>query len=619
MARVDAAPRRAPEPRAPARGWLLGLALALATLAAYLPAARACFVWDDDWYLTENPHLGDLGGLARLWVPGNTVQYYPAVFTSFWLERRVFGLEPAGYHVVNAVLHALNAVLVWRLCRALRIPGAWFVGAAFGLHPVHVESVAWITERKNVLSGFFYLSAFLAFLRFQAEPAGAPRARAEPAERPSSRRWWYGASLALFVLALLSKTVTCSLPAALILVLLWRREPITLRKLAPLAPMFVLGLVLALHTAHIERTQVGAEGPEFELALGERLVLAARALVFYPQKLLVPWPLIFVYPRWELDPTEPAAIVSVALVLIVAAAAIAAYRRGVRGPALALAFFAGTLFPALGFFNVYPMRYSFVADHFQYLASLGILALVVGGIATLAPDRRIAGLAGAAVLAGLGVLTARQCAVYADAETLWRATLRLNPGAWIAHSNLAKLLSERGENEEALRLLRQAQALPMGAKAAASVRFNLAVTLGKLGRYPEALALYRELQESGGGMELKLALTLERLGRDEEAEIFYRKALAGEAAPDALIPFGVHLLRRGRPEEAIEWLERFVGTNPDDANALMFLADAYAGAGRLDDAIQAGEHALESARAQEDGARMAEFIEKRLGQYRGGA
>ena len=590
------------------RAWLLGLALLLATFVAYLPAVRAGYVWDDDWYLSENALLRDAGGLARIWIPGNTPQYYPAVFTSFWLEWRLFGADPGGYHLVNVALHALGALLVWRLFRALEVPGAWLVGAVFALHPVHVESVAWITERKNVLSGVFYLSAALAYLRF----LGSAGERA----LPRVSRWrWYAAALLLFAGALLSKTVTCSLPAALILVLLWRRERLHLGRLAPLAPFFALGLALALHTAWLERTHVGAEGPDYAFGFAERAQIAGRALFFYPQKLLFPWPLVFVYPRWELDASDPGAYAPVVLVAAVAVLALAAYVRGTRGPALALAFFAATLFPALGFFNFYPMRYSFVADHFQYLASLGVIALVVGAAARSVSNRALAGAAALAVLSVLAVMTWRQARVYESEETLWRATLRHNPGAWMAHSNLAKVLSERGMNEDALEHLERALALNPGSRAADRIRSNLAVTLSKLDRHGEALENYLRVQASSGGMELELARTLERLGRDEDAERFYREAL-DEGDPEALVPFGVHLLRRGRPDEAIPWLERFIDLHPDAADAMMFLADAYAAAGRLDDAIRTGERALELARARGE-SRMSDVIRRRLGPYRG--
>jgi tetratricopeptide (TPR) repeat protein len=307
----------------------------------------------------------------------------------------------------------------------------------------------------------------------------------------------------------------------------------------------------------------------------------------------------------------------VALVLIIAWASIVGYRRGVRGPALTLAFFAVTIFPALGFFNVYPMRFSFVADHFQYLASLGIIALVVGGLATMVSNRAMTNIAGALILAVLAILTWRQCFIYENEKTLWRDVALRNPRAWIAHNNLAEMLSKQGEYDEALKRLELALTSTTSDKAADQIRLNRAIALGKLGRHQDALKQFQWLQQSKGGMEVKLAQTLERLGRDDEAETFYRKALDGEDRSEALTHFGLHLLRLGRPVEAVACFESFLELHPEDADVRMFLADSYAGAGRLEDAIHAGEQALERARSQGKD-RMAGFIVKRLEQYRGG-
>ena len=588
------------------RTWALALLLVVATLLAYLPALRAGTIWDDDWYLTENPYLDDLAGLGRLWIPGSTPQYYPAVFTTFWIEKHLWGVAPAGYHLVNVALHALNAVLVSRLAKRLALPGAWLLGALFALHPVHVESVAWISERKNVLSGLFYLLAALAYLRFEPAKGNGVVAR---------RMGWYSAAFALFVLALLAKSVTCSLPAALILFLLWRDGRVTRRELLPLVPFFAIGLVLALHTAWLERTHVGAEGVAFDFRPAERVLIASKALLFYPQKLFLPWPLVFQYPRWELHSARLASFWPVPVLFFAATGAWIAYRRGRRGPALALAFFAATIFPALGFVDVYPMRYTFVADHFQYLASLGILALVAGAVAPVLARHRSAAVVSGAVLVAFGVLTARQCLVYRNAEALWTATLVHNPGAWMARTNLADALSARGEHEAALAELERALALAPPRAAVEQIRGNIALAYGKLGRFEDALAQYRSLQADGADVDLRLAQTLERLGRDDEAEAAFRQALAGDSAAEAMLPFGLHLLRRERPAEAVTWLAHFADAHQGSVDALMFLADARAACGDLDAAIDAAERALTAARAAGD-ARTAGLVEERLGQFR---
>ena len=358
------------------RLWLGVLGIALTTVVAYRPAMDGGFIWDDDDYVTNNGLLRSDPGLVRLWEPGQTHQYYPAVFTTFWVEYHLWGLNPRGYHVVNVLLHVANALLLWRVMSLLGIPGAWMIGAVFALHPMHVESVAWITERKNVLSGLFYLLSALAYLRF--DPM---RDEDQDAEPPPHPRRFYALSLALFVLALLSKSVTASLPVALALVMVLRRQKVTLRRLLPLVPMLVIGLAASLHTVYLERTTVGAVGAEFDFSFVERCLIASRALLHYPSKLLIPYPLVFIYPRWSIDAGDWRSWVPLLTVFAVAITATIAYLRGRRGPAVAMAFFAVTIFPALGFIDYWPMVYSFVADHFAYLASIGLIALVVAPLA----------------------------------------------------------------------------------------------------------------------------------------------------------------------------------------------------------------------------------------------
>ena len=273
----------------------LAVVIIVVTLIAYLSAIRGGFIWDDNDYLVDNTLLRSGEGLIQLWIPGQTRQYYPGVFTSFWFEYHLWGLDPLGYHITNVVLHILSALLVWRLFSVLGVRGAWMIGAVFALHPVHAESVAWITERKNVLSGLFYLLSALAYLRFDRQVFENRSGRALGG-------WvWYAGALVLFALALLSKTVTCTLPAALILAMLLQRCTIFVARLAPLVPMFALGLLLALQTAYLERVKVGAVGRDFDFSFPDRLLIASQALLFYPTKLLWPWPLMFFYPRWTLD------------------------------------------------------------------------------------------------------------------------------------------------------------------------------------------------------------------------------------------------------------------------------------------------------------------------------
>ncbi len=412
--------------------WVLAAAIALLAIAAYLPALNGDWIWDDDSYVTANVLVQSRSGLADIWtlardpasgalVP-HTPQYYPLVFTTFWVEHALYGLEPLGYHVTNLLLHLANAWLVWRLLARLGVPGAACAAALFALHPMNVESVAWITERKNVLSGLCYLLAFLAFLRF------------DDTRRP---RWWLLALLA-FVGALLSKSVTATLPIAIGAALFWRHRRLGWKEIGPLLPFVVLGVLSGAFTAHLEQVKVGAQGAEFAQSAAERWVLIApRAYWHYALHALWPHPILFVYPRWDPHWGDAAGWIAAGGVLALVAVLFALRPRLGWGPILAVFVSAVTLAPALGFVPVYPHRYSWVADHFAYLGIVPLLALAAAGGAILlgaAPRARIA--AAAIVLLACTAQTHRAARSYDGLERLWTDTLAGNPGAWIARISL---------------------------------------------------------------------------------------------------------------------------------------------------------------------------------------
>jgi tetratricopeptide (TPR) repeat protein len=412
------------------------------TLLAYRPVLQSGFLWDDNFHVTQ-PDQQSVEGLQRIWCEvGATQQYYPLLHTAFWVEHQLWGDAVVGYHLTNILLHAAAACLVVAVVRRLALPGACLAGLIFALHPVCVESVAWISEQKNTLSTVFCLGAALVYLRFDQD------------RRPSR----YFLALGLFVLALLTKTVTATLPAALLVIFWWRRGRLSWRRdLRPLLPWFGLGATAGLLTSWVERTFIGARGADFTLNLLERGLLAGRVIWFYLGKLVWPADLIFIYPRWAIDATVwwqylfPLGV----LALVAGLGIVAQRQRGplARAAAAGLAgflIFAGTLFPALGFINVYPFVFSYVADHFQYQASLGIIVPVAAGL-TLAAGRLLDSRApairwlgpmgGGLLLATLGALTWRQCGMYRDAGTLYRETLARNPACGMAHTNLGDLLS----------------------------------------------------------------------------------------------------------------------------------------------------------------------------------
>jgi protein O-mannosyl-transferase len=459
------------------RSWLgWSVLLVAVTLLAYLPALRGGFIWDDDHYVTQNQTLTHAAGLRQIWLePTSTPQYYPLVHTTFWLEYHLWGLHPAGYHIVNVLLHTLAALLLWCTLARVELPGAWLAAAIFALHPIEAESVAWVSERKNVLSAVFYFSAALAYLRFSPLAAG---------EAPGKRRWsWYALAVALFGAALLSKTVTCSLPAALLLARWWKRGRVSWRDVVPLLPFFVIGAGFGVGTVWLEKHHVGAQGAPWSLTWMERGLVAGRALCFYAAKLVWPAQLTFIYPKWKLSAAQwwqwlfPLAALGIVAVLWTAR------RRIGRGPLAAVLFFAVTLGPALGFFAVYPMRYSFVADHFQYLAGVGLIAL---GAAALS---RIPRFALAVLPTVLGVLTWQQTGIYSDIETLWRDTLAKNPRCWLAHNNLGLELENQGRFKEAFQ--QYAQALPLEPDFPETYN-NFGNALMRQERISEAMENYRQ-------------------------------------------------------------------------------------------------------------------------------
>ena len=569
----------------------------LITVVAYIPAMRGGYIWDDDSYITENSTLRTADGLRRIWFePKASPQYYPLVHTAFWVEYHLWQLHPLGYHLVNVLLHTANAILLLLVLQYLRVPGAWLAAAFFALHPVHVESVAWITERKNVLSGFFYLSSALAYLRF-ANVTGDPANTSLSSDvhpltsTESSRSWgFYAFSLFLFLCALLSKTVTCSLPAAILLVLWWKRGRICRRDILTLIPYFVVGALFGLTTVWLEKYRVGAQGEEWALSFLDRCLVAGRALWFYAGKLVWPHKLTFIYPRWQIDSGVwwqylfPAAAVAVIFILW------SLRRRIGKGPLVAVLFFAGTLVPALGFFDVYPMRFSFVADHFQYLASIGLIALAAASMTAfferLGPRQSTIGFVVCmAVLFVFGVLVWKQGNIYKDAETLYRDTISKNPNAWMAHNNLGVFLEEHGNLDEAMDHFAKAIRIKPDHALA---HYNMAEVLARQEKFEEAMAYNLEalrIKPDYPKPYNSLGVIYARQGKIDQAMLHFYKAL--KLSPyyaSAHNNLGALLARQGKLDEAIAQLSEALRILPDYAKAHNNLGEALMRSGKINQA-----------------------------------
>lgn len=475
---------------------LLAVVLIALAALAYVPLVSAGWVWDDDSYVTRNALLLDPEGLAAIWTPGATPQFYPLVFTSFWIEAQLYGEEfaaqPLGFHLVNWAFHVGSALLLWRVLLRYRVPGAWLAAALFAVHPMQVESVAWVSERKNVMALFLALLSIRCWI-----------AKDEAAGR--ERNGWYVASLLLFAMAMLAKTMVAALAPALVAIDLWRRTPLGPKRLLSILPFFAVGVPLGALTAWIEDTHVGASGSEFALSIADRVVLAPRSGLWYLWTWLWPSGLSFVYERWEVSAANPLQWLPLIAAMALAGACIVAWRRGIRGPAVLAALFVASLFPALGFFNVYPFRFSFVADHFAYVATPVLAAASAWCLVRVAArlPSRVAIAGAGLLLGGLATVSMGQGSAYRDEETLWRRTLATNSRAWMPASNLAGLLVERagsasraGDATRATALASEAEVFARQAvelfPASFSSWLHLSECLRIQGHLPEALSAAQE-------------------------------------------------------------------------------------------------------------------------------
>jgi len=581
-----------------------GLALVLLVVVAYLPALRGQFIWDDDFHVVKCEPLRTLAGLGRIWFqPGATQQFYPVTWTSFWIDFHLWGLNPLGYHAENILLHGINAILAWRILRRLSVPGAWLGAALFALHPVCVESVAWIAERKNTLSGLFFLLTILAAIEFWLPRRVAIQGRsAAPSQAAASLfgPWkFYWLTLAFFLCALGSKTVTASLPGVILLLVWWKRGRWVSKDWLLVVPFVVFGLALSAITANIEHQFVmqAPNGDEWKLAFAEKFIIAGRAFWFYLGSIVWPHPLVFIYPRWNLQPSRAFSYLPLAAAL--GLGVWLWFKRNSWGrPALmALGYFTGVLLPALGFFNIFPFRYSFVADHFQYLAMIGPLALVAAGMTWVLARLKIKAAKYAAigvVLAVPAVLTWVQTGVYRNMEVLWRDTLAKNPTCWMAHDNLGLYLTENQKFNEAETHYRAAIQIRPNDYIA---YYDLGLQAAIRGQLDEAVANFNqtlELAPTFAMAHYQKANVYAREGNLAEAIRDYNAAL--KAMPDLLMAhynLANTLGRNGNLDGAIEEYHRTLALQPNYAAAQIGLGRTLSSKSDYDGAIEHYRRALQ--------------------------
>jgi tetratricopeptide (TPR) repeat protein len=596
--------------------------LVAATFCAYRHVWQAGFIWDDEMHVTNNPCIVGPLGLKEIWTT-REARYFPLTLTTFWLEHALWGLNPLGYHLVNVAAHCASALALWWVLRILGVRGAWLGAAIWALHPVQVETVAWVTELKNTQSGLFYLLAIGCFVNWtKREESGGPRGRR-----------WYWAALGFSALAVASKSSTTILPVVLALCAWWVERRLRSRVVVALLPIIALcaaAAALTLWTQHLE----GANDAEWARSLGERVVVAGRVPWFYLGKLVWPHPLVFIYPRWTVNASSAASYLPAAGALL-ALFGLWLGRAGPLRPAFfAFGVFIAALLPVLGLLDQFYWRYSFVGDHFQYLASMAPLALAAAAAATVYRwlERKFGGAgrtvfvrAGAALLAGavllaLGAATTIQSKAYRDIESMWRTTLASNPDCWMAsnnlgvhllathreaeaedlfrrtislrprhveaHNNLGNILSRSGRTVEALLEFNRAVAIDPGF---APARFGLGDAYLHSGRLEDAAARYREalkLDPENADGRLNLGAALLGVGRPAEAAVQFQRALAARPSfASAETDLGNAELQLGHPDEAIVHYRRALAIDPTQAEAANNLGIVLVDSGRLDEAI----------------------------------
>ena len=585
----------------PWRNYIFAIALVVATLFTYRPVWYGTPLMDDDAYLIRKPELRSVSGLIRIWAEPQTApqehlrQYHPLVNTVFWLGNKLWGNAMLGYHLVNIALHVVSALLLWKILRELDLAGAWLAAAIFALHPVQVDSVAWLAEVKNTLSGVFFFGCILAYLRFdQTRTRGA-----------------YALALLFLCLGLLAKAIVAMAAVVLPILFWWKRGRLGWKRdFRPLIPFALAGIISGLTTAWMERKFSGAEGEAFAFSFLERLLIAGRAFWFYLGKSLWPSNLLFIYPRWDVNSqTWWQYLFPMAAVCFFALAWV--LRKRWRWLFAGLLIFGAILLPMLGFFNVVFFRLSFVSDHFQYLAILGIIVPFSAGGARLLKrfdgGHRVAGYALVVALLGtLAVLTSRHSVMYHDNDTCSRMVLEKNPNHWMSQINRASELLKKGNVDGALACWENAlEKSPRNLLIRREISRNIGDAFSKMGKLDEAIAQFEKclaMSPDFAEAHHDLANALRKKGQYPDAVAHYESALRFD--PRSVLTLNNlgwllatcvdSSIRNGA--RAVEVAARAdLLSGGEDPLILHTLAAAYAENGQFSQAVETAERALQLA------------------------
>lgn len=337
-------------------------ALVVFALFVYGPSLTGGFIWSDDLSISGNELLRSTNGLYKIWFSTQPQDYWPLTNTSYWIEWRLWGLNPLGYHLTNVVLHCANAWLLWVILRRWSIPGAFLAALFFVVHPVNVVSVAWITQRKNTLSMLFFLVSVLCY-----------------DQRDRRSALWYGLSIVAFLLAMLSKGSVAVLPPMLLLIAWWRNGRVTRDDVLRTVPFFVIAIALTLVNIWFQ-THLAGEAIR-HATFAERLAGAGAVVWFYVYKALLPIDLSFIYPNFQIEVSQ--LVWWLPLLAMIGVTAFLVWlrdRKFGRAALFAWGFYLLAMAPVMGFTDVQFMKYSLVADQYQYLGLLAVCTAVAAAL-----------------------------------------------------------------------------------------------------------------------------------------------------------------------------------------------------------------------------------------------
>lgn len=555
-------------------------------LIVYWPALHAGFIWDDDMFLTLNPLIKASDGLRRFWFTNQAADYWPLTSTSLWLEWRLWGMNPMGYHTTNVVLHLIESLLLWKILYRLKIPGSYLAAVLFLIHPLNVESVAWITQSKNTMAMLFFLITCLCFTNSEETSN----------QSPYYKNKWYYVSLLMFICALLSKGSVILLPIVL-LGIIYTKKSVQASDLVKLVPFTISAFIFTFINVWFQNH---ATHETIRIAnFTERLLGAGAVPWFYLSKIVFPNNLSFIYPQWNISTTNYILWISLVASLVMSVGSLSLLRSKFSFISYSWLYFCLMLIPVMGFADIYFMKYSLVADHYCHLAIIGILVLLaycfemlVVRFVRIKPYAE--GLMVGCILI-LSLLSLRECLKYKNLETLYNTTLHINPEAWFAETNLVVLLCDTGRLDDAIKHGEHAVALKANQP---ETHYNLGCALSKARRYPEAISQYvlaLQLRPNYRDALFNLGNAFHAISDFKNAiDVFSKVIRLDPKSIEANTNLGACLAHEGRYDEACVVFEKVIALRSPTVKSYINYGNALANAGNLTKACEVFRHTVEA-------------------------